>query len=102
MSTAQSPAIDRGIQMAATISMANLPHEAFIYAGYLCMKHGMCSEVMITAYCHYAQIVEGLTCDDAMYLATDRVRADYADAQANWERVEEGGKIRVLPKRTTA
>jgi hypothetical protein len=66
------------------------------------MKYGMCSETMITAFCHYAQIVEGLACDDDLYLATDRARAEYADAQANWERVEENGKIRARPKRVIA
>lgn len=102
MSTAQSPAVDRGVQMAATVPMADLPHEVFIYAGYLCTKYGMCGETMITAFCHYAQIVEGLACDDELYLATDRARAEWADAQANWERVEENGRIKVLPKRKIA
>ena len=44
---ANSPAVDRGLHLFTKVLMSNLPHEAVIYAGYLCTKYGMCGEVPV-------------------------------------------------------
>ena len=50
-----------------TIPMGQLPYGAKAYCKFLCNKMGMCGEVMITAYAHYAQEIEGMSCDDPAY-----------------------------------
>jgi hypothetical protein len=47
--------------------MNQLPPLAFEYMKYMCKKYGGCGEIMVTAYAHYAQSVEGLECDDRAY-----------------------------------
>lgn len=97
---AENPAVDRGIFMLTKIPMRELPREAKIFAGYMCSKYGMCGEVLLTAYCYYAQIVEGLTCDDVAYLATDPIRADWETVQREWDIVTEGERQFVRKKTT--
>lgn len=88
MADYNSPAVNRGVEM-MKIPMRDLPAEAFIFAGYMCSKYGMCGEVLLTAYCYYAQIVEGLECanDDELYKAHESVRVDWAFVQREWERI---------------
>ncbi len=44
-----------------------LPYAAFKYAEALCDKYGMCCEVLLTAYAHYANYMEDLPCDEEAY-----------------------------------
>lgn len=81
-----SPAVERGIVM-MKVPMRDLPAEAFIFCGYMCQRYMMCMEVMLTAYCYYAQIVEGLACDDEAYKVTDTIRTEWDHVQAEWERI---------------
>jgi hypothetical protein len=92
-----SPAVERGIAL-MKIPMRDLPPEAFIFCGYMCKRYMMCMEVMLTAYCYYAQIVEGLSCDDDLYLATTATRAEWEEVQNTWERVAVNGKIIARPR----
>lgn len=92
-------AVDRGVHLLTRVPVGDLPPEAIIYAGYLCMKVGMCGEVMLSAYVVYAQIVEGLACDDALYAVTPFIRAEWKRAQRDYERVvDEAGRLRVRRK----
>lgn len=85
MSTDSScPAVTRGIEM-LRIPMADLPPPAIVYAGYLCLKGGMCLEALLSAYSTYAQITEGLPCDDDLYLVTPSIRAEWDIAQRDYE-----------------
>lgn len=81
-----SPAVTRGQELFFKVAIEDLPSEAFVYAGYLCIKYGMCSEVMLTAYCHYAQIVEGLECDDDLYSVDSEYRSFWETAQKTYVR----------------
>jgi hypothetical protein len=89
-----SPAVHRGMQLFA-MPMGQLPDEALIYCAYMCKKYMGCGEVMLTAYCVYAQLHEGLECDDEMYLADLRHRTEWEDAQRTL-RVERGERIKVV------
>lgn len=91
-----SPAVDRGMHMFLKTPMGELPDQALIYCAYMCKKYMGCGEVMLTAYCVYAQMAEGLACDDEMYMADDRHRREWAEAQSTL-RVERGDKIKVVP-----
>jgi len=44
-----------------------VPHGAMQYVKFLAGKYGICGEVYMTAFAHYAQAVEGLACDDDLY-----------------------------------
>jgi hypothetical protein len=78
------PAVARGIEM-LRIPMGDLPQTALIYAGCLCLRVGMCIEVLLSAYSTYAQIVENLPCNDDLYLATPTIRAEWDVAQRDYE-----------------
>ncbi len=80
----QSPAVTRGMEM-LRLPMGDLPQVAIIYAGYLCRRVGMCIEVLLSAYVTYAQIVEGLSCDDDLYLVTPVIHAEWNVAQRDYE-----------------
>jgi hypothetical protein len=69
------------------LPMASLPREAIIYAGYLCLRVGMCIETLLSAYSTYAQIVEGLSCDDDLYTVTPPIRAEWDVALRDYELV---------------
>jgi hypothetical protein len=84
------PAVARGIEM-LRIPMGNLPQTALVYAGCLCLRVGMCIEVLLSAYATYAQIVENLSCDDDLYLATPTIRAEWDVAQRDYELVTVAG-----------
>jgi hypothetical protein len=56
----------RGMQM-MEIPMGQLPPLALEYSKYLCNRYGMCGEVLLTAYCHYAEAVEGTSTSDIAY-----------------------------------
>jgi len=66
MPKVSADAVERATKM-MTIPMGQLPDLAIEYAKFLCNKSGMCGEVIITAYAHYAQDIEGLPCDDPAY-----------------------------------
>lgn len=78
------PAVARGIEM-LRLPMGDLPRPALVYAGYLCLRVGMCIETLLSAYSTYAQIVEDLPCDDDLYLATPMIRAEWDVAQRDYE-----------------
>jgi hypothetical protein len=73
--------------------MGELPHEAVIFSGFMCQRYMMCMEVMLSAYCVYAQIIEGLPCDDDLYRVTPRIRDEWDEAQRDWIRVVTNGKL---------
>jgi hypothetical protein len=63
---------DRGTEM-LKIPMNELPPLAVSYAKFLCRKYGMCGEIMLTAWCHYAECVEGCKpSNDVAYQADDQ------------------------------
>jgi len=60
--------------------MNKLPESALDYAQFLSEKYGMCGEVLLTAFAHYAQSVEGLQCAiDSGYKIDDVGKAWFAD-----------------------
>lgn len=63
----------RGTEMMG-VPMKDLPVPAIEYARYLCSETGMCGEVMLTAYCYYAEVMEHLAPDDEAYRATSKSR----------------------------
>lgn len=60
-------ALGRGQEMMHT-KMGQLPSLALEHLEYLSKQIGMCMEVCLTVYTVYAQIVEGLECDDELYI----------------------------------
>lgn len=57
-----------GIEM-MTRPMKNLPPLALEFAKHLCAQVGMCAEVLLTAWCVYAQCILRLPCSDSLYQA---------------------------------
>lgn len=84
-------AVARAVEL-ATIPMREVPLPALFYARFLCDLVGMCGETFISAYATYAQVVEGLSCDDPLYALTDQHRAWYEAAQRDYVLV--GMKVR--------
>jgi hypothetical protein len=76
-------AIERGQQM-MHVPMDQLPEAALKFAAHLCRKFGMCGEVMLSAYITYAQVEEGLPCEDSLYKLTEEHRGWYEEAQRTW------------------
>lgn len=70
-------AVKRGTEM-LNQPMNQLPTLATEFAQKLCREVGVCLEVLLTAYVVYAQIVEGLPCDDSLYQARDNDREWFA------------------------
>lgn len=60
------PAVDRATELLAMKQTA-LPLGALQGAQALCRRIGVCMGVYITAFAYYAQIVEGLKCEDPAY-----------------------------------
>ncbi len=58
---------ERGMQM-MSIPMKDLPPLAYKFMRKMASEIGMCMEVCLTAYCCYAQAVEGLPCTDDLYI----------------------------------
>lgn len=75
-------ASQRADNLFAHTKRSDIPAKATAYARHIVHQSAACSEVFLTAYAHYAQIEEGLTCDDEMYAVTDAIRAEYARATA--------------------
>ena len=63
--------------------MNDVPAPAIAYAKYLGKKYGMCGEVYMTAFAHYAECFEGVEkSDDSLYAANDEARAFFAGYRA--------------------
>lgn len=92
-----SPALERGMHMFTKVKMGDLPDEALIYCAYMCKKYMGCGEVMLTAYTVYAQLSEGLECDEEDYKADDRHRSEWSEAQRTLK-VIRSGCINVVEK----
>ena len=60
-------AVDRAVEL-MDIPRKDLPTLAVEYCKFLCYKYGVCGEVMLTAYAHYAQAVEKLPCSSGLYM----------------------------------
>jgi hypothetical protein len=69
MSSNAKNAVERAGQM-MRVPMKDLPPIALDYAKRLSSQVGFCGEVLLTAWAVYAQIVEGLPCDDELYTPT--------------------------------
>lgn len=63
--------------------MKELPPAALAYARGMCRLYGMCMEVLLTAYATYAQIAEGLTCNDELYRVDKEHRRLYDQVAAD-------------------
>lgn len=61
---------DRGHEM-MLYPIRDLPHLAIAFAKVLCQEFGMCGETLLTAWTIYAQMVEGLPCEDDLYKPRD-------------------------------
>lgn len=71
---AEVDALQRGMKM-MHIAMKLLPPEALAYAKHLCKQYGGCAEILLTAWCHYAECVEGLKpSPDEAYVADDTAK----------------------------
>jgi len=77
-----STAEERGMEM-MYIPMGKLPPLALEFAKQLCKQMGMCGEVLLTAWTVYAQCVEGLPCDDDLYMAREVDRQWFAERQVD-------------------
>ena len=75
-------AIQRANELFRSVPGSDLPLNALKYRNYMCRKHAMCAEVILTAFAHYAQIDEGLTCNNILYKVSDEDRQEYARAIA--------------------
>ena len=73
-------ATTRANELFCNTKNSDVPANAQKYRDYMCRKYAMCGEVILTAFAHYAQIDEGLPCDDEMYKVTDADRVEYAEA----------------------
>lgn len=60
----------------------DVPPLAVYYAKYLGNRFGMCDEIWVTAFAHYAQIIEGLPCEDDLYQINDEARDWFAHNQS--------------------
>ncbi len=85
-----SPAVERGIEM-MRIPMRDLPEKALIMCRHMCDTYMMCMEVMLTAYVVYAQIEEGLECDDDLYRVDLCLQGEWELAQSRYRKSGPGG-----------
>lgn len=69
----QVDAVARGTEL-LSVKASELPPLALEYRNKLCAEFGMCIEVILTAFCHFAQCVEGLSCSDEWYQATPEAK----------------------------
>lgn len=60
-----------------------IPKLAFVYAQELCRRYGGCCEVIISAYAHYAQLEEGLPCNDDLYCTSEEDKELFASVKAS-------------------
>jgi len=92
-------ALERGQEMMVK-PMASLPVPALKYAAHLCSRLGKCMEVLLTAYTAYAQIIEGLPCDDELYQVKPEDKQEFQEAQDVWKKVENdppNGGFKLVP-----
>ena len=75
-------ALERAQHMFFHVKMSELPQGAIAYAKHLSNKYGMCSEVVLTAYAHFAEIVEGLDPSDDKAYRADPIAREFFE---NWE-----------------
>ncbi len=63
--------------------MKDVPAPAIAYAKHLGNKYGICGEVYMTAFAHYAECFEGAEkSNDSLYVANDEARAFFAGYRA--------------------
>lgn len=62
-------AVDRAMEL-MSIKTKDLPPLALEWRNELCRTYGGCMEVCISAFAEYAQAVEGLPCDNSLYVLT--------------------------------
>lgn len=92
------PAVRRGIEM-MHMPTRDIPTSAMLYAAFLCGKYGMCGEVLLSAYVVYAQIEEGLSCEDPLYNVSIAIRRDWEEVQRDFIRIDlPDGRIQVVRK----
>ena len=77
------------------VPIKDAPAPAIAYAKHLGKKYGMCGEVYVTAYAHYAECFEGAEkSDDSLYAANDEARAFFAGYRAATENpIPEGWQL---------
>jgi hypothetical protein len=75
-------AMERARELMATPSK-DLPPLAYKYAQELCRTIGISAEVMITAFAFYAQIVEGLPCEEECYVVGEANRRFFNERVKN-------------------
>jgi hypothetical protein len=59
--------------------MKDLPNLAYKYMSYMSSEYGGCGEVWITAFAHYAQAIEGLSCSDKAYEIDEKSKQWFRD-----------------------
>lgn len=87
-----SPAMERAHQLMKT-PHSQSPHWAVLYADAQQDRYGLCCEVLLTAYAHYAQCVENLDCNDDNYQAGKEAKAWFdalSDAVSDPDRYRDG------------
>ena len=68
--------------------MNDVPAPAIAYAKYLGKKYGMCGEVFVTAFAHYAECFEGVEKSvDNLYVADNEARAFFSGYRAATETI---------------
>lgn len=64
-------AVERAQEMMKT-KMGDLPDLALDYVSHVSSKIGICGEVFLMCFAHYAQYVEGLSCNSSDYMIDDK------------------------------
>ena len=77
-------AVVRAQKMLVT-PMGKLPKNAVSYAKHLCDEYGACGngELILTAYAHYAQEMEGMTTNDVKYKSNPEAREFFKNYRGN-------------------
>ena len=63
--------------------MKQLPALAFAYMQKMCHTYAACGEVILTAFAHYAQLEEGLPCDDFLYRPGKKEKQLFKEVKAS-------------------
>lgn len=81
-----SPALKRAYEMMEQ-PIGQLPWLAVEYMRQVSREVGFCGEVGLTAYCAYAQCVEGLECTEDLYQVEEQDRRWFEQKKLNDERI---------------